>query len=373
MGQANSMYVYTEKYNYFCGDVVRGNINLNCVAPFNCHGIHMTILGEEQTHWIEHRTRTRTNSQGQQETESYTVPFDGFNTFFKVKVMVFNFGGHVQPGQYSFPFMFQIPMGLPGVFEGSSNQHTRGSISYCIHGECEVGGMFNPNIRHSQNFVINELLQQNVSPISYHQMANVNLCCCINRGQAHLSVHVSKNCFAPGELAQVVCEARNESTESFSYIRVKLVRTMTLWAQHHVHNSVDIVSENDYPGVGANTVHTGAGALQLPLQLAPNIYPSVRGKIVQCSYHVDVTLVSSGCCISNLTVHVPVRIYAPQPPPPPAFAQPPPGWMPQMQPLVNISIPPLSHDVLPPPYNTVTSQPAYQSGAAASDKTPLLS
>jgi hypothetical protein len=35
----------------------------------------------------------------------------------------------------------------------------------------QVGGMFNPNIRHSQNFFINELLQQNVAPISYNEVS----------------------------------------------------------------------------------------------------------------------------------------------------------------------------------------------------------
>jgi len=290
------------------------------------------------------------------------VPFNGCNTFFKANVLVFNFGGQVQPGQYSFPFVFQIPMGLPGVFEGTSSSQARGSISYSIHGECEVGGMFNANIRHQQNFVINELLQENIVPITELKVANVKLCCCITRGHARLSVHVSKNCFAPGEVAQVICEVRNSSTESFSTIRVKLVRTMLLWAQHHSHRCVDVVSENDYGGVGANAVHVGPEALQLPLQLAPNIYPSVHGRTVQCSYQVQVTLVSSGCFVGNLNVTVPVRIYAPQSPPPPVFQQAPPGWSPQMLPAVSVSIPPLAPQVLPPPCtgNTVAMQPGYQ-------------
>lgn len=379
MGQANSIFVWTEKANFFCGEVVRGSINLNCITPFNCHGLHMTVLGEERTHWKEQRSRSRTTSDGRTETEWYDVFFDGHNTFFKVKVMVFNFGGHVQPGQYSFPFSFQIPMGLPGVFEGSSFQQARGSISYSIHAECEVGGIFNPNIRHCQNFIINELLQQNVAPISFREHTNVNCCCCFNRGHADLSVHVSKNCYAPGELAHVICDVRNESSEAFTLVRVKLVRTMNLRAQHHTHTSVDVVSENDYSGIDANSNHAGPNALQLPLQLSPAIYPSVIGRLVQCQYHVEVTLVSKGCCISNLTVRVPVRIYAPQPPPPPAFSAPPPNWAPQqMQPL-NLAIPPPAPDALPPPYGAVATQPPYQGGYAqasapgAAEKTPLLS
>jgi hypothetical protein len=66
------------------------------------------ILGEERTHWTEQRTRTRTLQDGRTESETYTEYFDGHNTFFKVKVLVYNFGGFVQPGQYSFPFSFQV-------------------------------------------------------------------------------------------------------------------------------------------------------------------------------------------------------------------------------------------------------------------------
>ena len=49
---------------------------------------------------------------------------------------------------------------------------------------------------------------------------------------------------------------RNDSTEAFTATRVKLVRTMHLRAQHHHRQTVDIVSENDYAGIEANSVRS---------------------------------------------------------------------------------------------------------------------
>jgi hypothetical protein len=49
MGQANSMYTVTERGDYYCGDVVRGAINLNCVQPFQCTGVHLTVSLERNS------------------------------------------------------------------------------------------------------------------------------------------------------------------------------------------------------------------------------------------------------------------------------------------------------------------------------------
>ncbi len=34
---------------------------------------------------------------------------------------------------------------------------------------------------------------------------------------------------------------------------------------------------------------------------------SVQGTLVQCAYRIDLTLVSQSCCISNLSVPIPIR------------------------------------------------------------------
>ena len=75
--------------------------------------------------------------------------------------------------------------------------------------------------------------------------------------------------------------------------------------------------------------HTGT----LALPLNADFSPSVIARLIQCSYIIDVIFVADSVMVSNLHVRIPVRIYAPQPPPTVFVQQAPPGWNPQVGPL----------------------------------------
>jgi hypothetical protein len=51
----------------------------------------------------------------------------------------------------------------------------RTDLSTCLLApHIQVGGIFNPNIRHTQPFTVKELLQHNVAPLCYNQV-----CVCV--------------------------------------------------------------------------------------------------------------------------------------------------------------------------------------------------
>eukprot|EP00039_Didymoeca_costata_P000549 m.46114 g.46114 ORF g.46114 m.46114 type:complete len:433 (-) comp10336_c0_seq1:81-1379(-) len=379
MGQGfssgNSVWVQTDKPTYFVGDQVHGTIYLNCLTTFPCRGLHITLEGEEKTHWIDIHTETRWRD-GPNGRESYEHreerPRHGRREFFCVKVPVYNFAGQVMPGQYSFPFSFQLPPGLPGIIEArlGNNNQTRGSIYYTVTGECDIAGfLVNTEIKHSQNIVVLQRLQGAITNTMNEAQESVTCCCCVNKGSAHLKAHLDKNAYAPGEIVNILCNIENNSEEGFNKVRVELVRSLTLRDNHgHTHTSSNTVSRNDYRGVGPQEVRGQNNPLSLPLQLSSDLWPSVQGQLIQCSYIVDVVFVADGTFVRNLHVRVPVTIYAPQPPATVFVQQAPAGWNPQKMPSVQVQLP--AAPSAPPP-SQYPPQPQY-GDPNASDRTPLI-
>eukprot|EP00052_Salpingoeca_macrocollata_P000472 m.20431 g.20431 ORF g.20431 m.20431 type:complete len:438 (+) comp10548_c0_seq2:79-1392(+) len=358
MGSSNSVHVQTSKPTYFAGDVVTGTIYLNCIQNFNCSGLHLALLGQEEARWVEQRSRTHHNADGSTRTETYDEPHHEVSTFFEVDVAVHNFGGSVMPGQYSFPFQFTLPTSLPGSFDCRSHHRSHGQVFYTAKAECKVAGMFSSNLRHSQPITVQALLNQNISPIIAKQHKDVNCCCCFNRGSADIAVHVEKNAYAPGEVANVICEVANNSTEDITVISVQLVRAMTLRAHGRTFTASDVVSQNSYPGVPKQTSRDHSNPLRLPLQLANQLAASVTSRLVNCTYTVSVVFETGGCCIGNLSVSVPVKIYAPQPQIEQWFTEAPAFWNnPQQFPLTQVNIPPPAYNALPAPPGVVNQQP----------------
>ena len=159
------------------------------------------------------------------------------------------------------------------------------------------------------------------------------------------------------------------------------------------------VAEATYPGfqgkqsfVGAfevlaadNRLHlrlfhpkSGENARRIPLAIAPTrgipIQSSTAGLIAKNSFFIDVVFRSSGMCVSNVEMRLPIVVYTPQPPPDrwAAQCQTPPGWQPQMFENVAIGIPapPQNSIGMPPPMmptpkmnpaygNTAPMQPGY--------------
>jgi hypothetical protein len=104
-----------------------------------------------------------------------------------VRLPVHPFQNYCLPGQYSFPFSFTLPVGLPGTFsEAGERWNTRyeAETSYFITGDihCADGS----EIRHQQRLIVYEKLMTDIQSVSLEKTANIYVCCCINRGSVHM-------------------------------------------------------------------------------------------------------------------------------------------------------------------------------------------
>ena len=109
---------------FYSGSSVAGAFLIGVDEPKSYKYISIQFLGRAFVHWTE---------QGPQGTgvdcTSSEVYVDVRQTLWTADQSP---GGHLAPGQYSFPFRFDIPSSAPSSFEG-----TVGSIRYELHAQTD--------------------------------------------------------------------------------------------------------------------------------------------------------------------------------------------------------------------------------------------
>lgn len=352
----NNCFVRTDKPVYVSGETVSGTINLNCTRQFPSQGVFLIVKGVERCKWVERRTRqipdgTDQNGNQRYRTEEYFIDHHGRNRFFDVRIPVYPFQNYCLPGQYSFPFSFQLPAGLPGTFsEAGERWGTRyeAETSYFITGDihCADGS----EIRHQQRLIVYEKLMSEIQAVALEKTANIYVCCCINRGSVHMESTFDKNAYVSGETAQVVCKVQNNSTSDITAIKTKLRRRIVLRSDAGAtFNKVETLNQGNYAGVakaqevaaegnqslleneqanygsegGADKaekpetvrVASESGDRYVPVNLSCRdwayIQPSTNGQMIRCNYWVEVDACVT--CSMGISLELPVTIYEPQP------------------------------------------------------------
>jgi hypothetical protein len=329
--------------------------------------VYVKITGREKTHWVEVSTRSVPDGQGGTTTETVRDSRNGRNEFFKMRVPLFT--GAILPGQFELPFAFVLPMGLPGSFVKPSHnngfrENICASVSYKLQGYVDVAG--GRDFKQTSYLVLYERLVSDVLAISKFGTSSITQCCCLNKGDASLTVRLDKNAYVPGETVQVVCEVDNRSSIELRKISVRLYQNLRLqdsWGTSF--SDLKVVARQDYPGIPANTSYMGAQARYVPLPLGV-IEPETHGRLVHCTYYCEVDLdVPMG---GDVRLRIPVTIYAPQRPPQYVMADLPQGWRAEVKPMINVGAiamgvpPPVTAASFADPFGGASAPPSTTAG-----------
>lgn len=290
------------------GSTISGNTYVNIVTPTNFSGVYLKVKGQENVYWVEHQTRTRTvYRDGKSHTETYTVdiPHVGKRRIFKTEYMILQ-GGQMLQGQYTVPFSFMIPSGIPGSFELSGVDYTC-SVRYAVKAKVVIPGMLKSNLKHEAPLTVIQPPPAFSTNISASATANVIIWCCFNRGQAQLGFHTDKDAFFTGEQVLVTASADNRSKSELKRLTIKLRRSLTITAgdgrSFHIEQTV---SERLYPGLKP---FTSVEQLAMQLDIPANAPQMCFGSTIQCLYSVRLAgKVSFG---RDATCTVPAFIYIP--------------------------------------------------------------
>lgn len=128
-----SIYIQTDAPFFLAGQVVTGKIYLNIFQHYPAAFLDIQVKGKEKVKWYEYETHT--DSDGK--TEQRRVKRKGEHKILYTRIPLFKFAERVvAPGQYCFPFQFQLVNGIPGSLI-ISNDDLKAEVKYSIKGIIE--------------------------------------------------------------------------------------------------------------------------------------------------------------------------------------------------------------------------------------------
>jgi hypothetical protein len=165
--------------------------------------------------------------------------------------------------------------------------------------------------------LVNRVLLDVISPppqIINAQMtkdtAKVNFCCCFGRGTIDLSAMTDKNAYTGGEQCTITYEVANNSTEKITHIYYTLEQITFFSAQGHRCQRRSVVIKAD---LGAVEKGDASGRKMAVIQLPHIEHSSVVSQTLSISHVIQLTAVTSSCCVTDPSVELPVQIFKPPP------------------------------------------------------------
>eukprot|EP00792_Barthelona_sp_PAP020_P006469 TRINITY_DN3000_c0_g3_i1.p1 TRINITY_DN3000_c0_g3~~TRINITY_DN3000_c0_g3_i1.p1 ORF type:complete len:331 (+),score=103.26 TRINITY_DN3000_c0_g3_i1:29-1021(+) len=316
------VFLRTEKFAYYGGETISGQVWLSTAIPIPCRGITVEIIGTEET-WFKTTRRERIHNPDPNAPPQYRTieeTHEGKREIVNQQIPVTTFSGALNPGQYNFPIQYTLPAHMPGSFKVEdmtrANSPYRAEIRYILKvvfdTDMAIGESLFDVILEQELTIYPRMLQQITSK---HQQIHedITFCCCVNKGSVDLECFYGKDKFTPGETAQIEVRAFNNSSVDIDSFNSELHRTITLKAsdgkQHNVH---DTVARQTYRGIPAGY----QDQMRVDLPIPPAIPQSIDsqgaiGSLISCKYNCAIHLDIPWC--PDVVISLPTYIYLPQP------------------------------------------------------------
>lgn len=210
-----------------------------------------------------------------------TKRFKQEKTFFKQENVLYMIGALLPPGHYSYPFNFQLPGGLPGIFFDErrewDNDKVKGAIIYKAKVFLDVPGK---DLKKSEKIVISEALCRTPQALHDHKEKGFMFA----KGKLRMDYWLAKNVFSPGEPVQVKLRIENDSSKTVKAIKVKLMRDLKIKSEGYVKHITEEISKDTWAGVPEKSTTENV----FNFAINPNVFPTTHGSLVECDYHLDI-------------------------------------------------------------------------------------
>ena len=311
------MLVYTNKDQYSSGECIQGHVLVNITTPTTYSGLFVKFSAKERVRFDEQEAyQVRLNDTyiedaPPQTWKTYTTEYrnivrSGTHEIFKTQVMVLG-SDELCGGQFSVPFSFQLPTGLPGSFSLTAPEFDCG-VEYKVKAMMKIPGTLKANLRSVRTFQVLQSLPPFTQSITGTNGSDISVCCCFNRGFAQLELKCTKDSFQSGEMVSLVASATNNSNAELKHLTVKLIRS--LYIHDKLYNSKEIeatIEKAVYPGVPP---HSSICDVPMTLQIPPDAPQQCFGFMIRCLY--SVRLAGKVKCGNNTRCTVPAFIYRPR-------------------------------------------------------------
>jgi hypothetical protein len=216
--------------SYYPGSTITGSLLLDVDEPKSFNQILIQFSGRSYVHWTESRTE---GSGDNQRTVTYT--YSSTEPYVDLVAPLWNSqqspDGKLPPGQYNWPFSFNLPPTAPSSFEGSV-----GNIRYSLVGKI-VTGLLKFNHSVELRIPVQQLVKitdpRLLQPV--RQEVQKTICClCCASGPIVMTVAVPKTGFCIGEPFQLHASLENGSNRRLT-MNASIAQRVVYYAQGHRH------------------------------------------------------------------------------------------------------------------------------------------
>jgi len=345
-------------------DTLSGNIYVDLRANYPGDMLCLEVKGTEYTKWIDKEARQRPRQGGQPgEMETYYVDVqrEATREIIKNDLVVYDWAARqvIRPGQYTFPFAFQIPSGLPGSFFFKSGNAVA-EIKYSVEGYLKPEVEQVPRLKHKVYLTMREKVQSTIQQKELNLTKKISTWCCVDQGTISLKAAFEKDAYCPGEEARMLTEIDNGKCNlNIPNVSFQLSQTIQLSANGHGKYFHFPIRTVDLGSIAPKTSCLGDQRKSASIILPPGqegkakdftadganvdptqfITPSAHGSLVKSDFTLSLTCNVEGCicCDGVPSVSIPIQVYAatrPRQPDP----IPPANWNPQPMPQANLTI-----------------------------------
>jgi len=243
-----SFFIQSDKQLYHPRDTVTGNIHMNIVELFPGTKLCLKFTGKQQISYL------RVVSAGQGKTRSYAVS-EAKNLIAQI-ADVYTWSSEVMVGQYTIPFSFLLPPGIPASF----NQTGKGYCAYVIY---KIEAFLQPTIekdpklKYKQAFVVKDIPLPEYSKLILKDESFVvwggPVCYkCYNKGNIIIKTNFDKDSYTPGEFLKVDIQIDNSQSQVkcgrlFFYLKHKI----TLKAKGTTWDNEVALNHKEFPAIEA--------------------------------------------------------------------------------------------------------------------------
>ncbi|KAG2824725.1 hypothetical protein PC116_g8092 [Phytophthora cactorum] len=296
-----------DRGNYQTGDVVNGTVYLSVSDEIKTKGaLVLDVNGEEYVKYNEVYGEV-------------TVPRKQSNKLLVDQLVLSDDRESFTPGEYVFPFNYQLRSTLPGSFHVDRRHAGEfcdidAAVKYELKLRLPVKGAFKADIKAERPLLVKpaqtaQLVQPRTDAIAKH----AKLLGMIRQGNCEVSGSLDRDVFVAGETLQVRASVVNGSSMDVKSVSVRLVESLVIHANsdHKEIKAQTCLAKKDFVGVkaGATTIDQAYSLDLVGRSERFAVLPPMASSLVSTSHHVEVRC--KFLMSPNVHIEIPVKILAP--------------------------------------------------------------
>ncbi|KAL3659601.1 hypothetical protein V7S43_015278 [Phytophthora oleae] len=306
-GSNGGLRIELDRGSYQPEDVVNGTVYFSVSTEIKTKGaLVLEVNGEEYVKYNEVYGEV-------------TVPRKQSNKLLTDQVVLSDDRESFAPGEYVFPFNYQLRANLPGSFHVDRRHAGEfcdidAAVKYELKLRLPVKGAFKADIKTKRPLIVKstqtaQLIQSRTDVTSKH----AKLLGMIRQGNCEVSGSLERDVYVAGETLQVRASVVNGSSMDIKSVSVRFVENLVIHANgdHKEIKAQTCLAKKDFSGVkaGATTIDQAYSLDLVGRSERFTILPPMASSLVSTSHHVEVRC--KFLMSPNIRIEIPVKILAP--------------------------------------------------------------